>query len=197
MARTDRIEADAEVVARLGNSALAVPEAYEDAWTGIRWRIRARAFAHVMVAPAGFESSFRDVTGVADPTACSPSASPAMSCSPWFTAAGRSISRHGHRRSSGWRPPTTPTGRMSPIWSSSGARSAQPNPAAPLSRSLATTHYAATATATQRGVPGNYRAPTLTLSGTRKIVLQIRHLLVDVESRHIVQLVAKQLYCLG
>ena len=40
----------------------------EDAWTGIRWRIRAKTFAHVMVAQAGFESSFRDATGVADPT---------------------------------------------------------------------------------------------------------------------------------
>ena len=69
MARTDRIEPDAEVVARLGRTALALPETYEeDAWTGIRWRIRAKTFAHVMVAQAGFESSFRDVTGVADPT---------------------------------------------------------------------------------------------------------------------------------
>ena len=31
-------------------------------------RIRAKTFAHVMVAQPGFESSFRDVTGVADPT---------------------------------------------------------------------------------------------------------------------------------
>ena len=69
MARTDRIEPDAEVVARLGATALALPEAYEeDAWTGIRWRIRAKTFAHVMVAQEGFESSFRDITGVADPT---------------------------------------------------------------------------------------------------------------------------------
>jgi YjbR len=67
--RTDRIEPDAEVVARLAETALALPEAYEeDAWTGIRWRIRARTFAHVMVAQEGYESSFRDVTGVADPT---------------------------------------------------------------------------------------------------------------------------------
>ena len=69
MARTDRIEPDVEVVARLGTTALALPEAYEeDAWTGIRWRIRAKTFAHVMVAQAGFESSFRDITGVADAT---------------------------------------------------------------------------------------------------------------------------------
>jgi hypothetical protein len=69
MARADRIEPDPEVVARLGTIALALPEAYEeDAWTGIRWRIRARTFDHVMVAQPGFESSFRDLTGVADPT---------------------------------------------------------------------------------------------------------------------------------
>jgi hypothetical protein len=69
MARRDRIEPDAEVVARLSATALALPDAYEeDAWTGVRWRIRAKTFAHVMVAQAGYESSFRDATGVAEPT---------------------------------------------------------------------------------------------------------------------------------
>jgi hypothetical protein len=69
MARADRIEPDAAVVARLGATALALPGAYEEeAWTGVRWRIRARTFAHVMVAQAGFESSFRDLTGVSEPT---------------------------------------------------------------------------------------------------------------------------------
>ena len=69
MTRPDRIEPDADVVARLAFAALALPEAYEeDAWTGVRWRIRAKTFAHVMVAQAGFESSFRDATGIAVPT---------------------------------------------------------------------------------------------------------------------------------
>jgi hypothetical protein len=69
MARTERIEPDAEVVARLGITALALPETYEeDAWTGVRWRIRAKTFAHVMVAQVGFESSFRDITGIAAPS---------------------------------------------------------------------------------------------------------------------------------
>jgi hypothetical protein len=69
MARTDRIEPESEVVARLGATALALPEAHEeDAWTGVRWRIRTKTFAHVMVAQAGFESSFRDITGIADTT---------------------------------------------------------------------------------------------------------------------------------
>jgi len=49
--------------------ALALPEASEeDAWTGVRWRIRARTFAHVMVAQEGFESSYRDFTGITEPT---------------------------------------------------------------------------------------------------------------------------------
>jgi hypothetical protein len=48
MAWTDRIGPDAEVVARLGKTALALPEAYEhQAWTGIGWRIRTKTFAHV------------------------------------------------------------------------------------------------------------------------------------------------------
>jgi hypothetical protein len=69
VARAERIEPDAEVVARLAGTALALPETYEeDAWTGVRWRIRAKTFAHVMVAQAGFESSFRDITGIGDPT---------------------------------------------------------------------------------------------------------------------------------
>ena len=67
--RTPRIEPAGEVVARLAGVALALPEAYEeDAWTGVRWRIRAKTFAHVMVGQAGYESSFRSITGVADPT---------------------------------------------------------------------------------------------------------------------------------
>ena len=57
------------MVARLAETALALPEAYEeDAWTGVRWRIRSKTFAHVMVAQAGYESSFRDITGIAEPT---------------------------------------------------------------------------------------------------------------------------------
>lgn len=69
MTRTDRIEPDGDVVARLATTALGLPEAYEeDAWTGVRWRIRATTFAHVMVAQVGFESSFRDITGISDPT---------------------------------------------------------------------------------------------------------------------------------
>ena len=69
MARADRIEPDAEVVARLGATALALPEAYEeDAWTGVRWRVRNKTFAHVLVAQEGYTSAYREMTGVTEPT---------------------------------------------------------------------------------------------------------------------------------
>jgi hypothetical protein len=43
---------------------MALPEAYEeDAWTGVRWAVRRKTFAHVMVAQRGFESAYRDITG--------------------------------------------------------------------------------------------------------------------------------------
>lgn len=63
-----RIEPTADVVRRVAATAAALPDAVEeDAWTGVRWRIRTRTFAHVMVAQEGYESSYRDITG--DPTA--------------------------------------------------------------------------------------------------------------------------------
>jgi YjbR len=69
MARRDRLEPDADMIDRVRAAALALPETLEeDAWTGVRWRIRTKTFAHIMVAQLGFESSFRDITGVADPT---------------------------------------------------------------------------------------------------------------------------------
>ena len=69
MSRPPRIEPAVDVVARVASIALALPEAYEeDAWTGVRWRVRSHTFAHVMVAQAGYESSFRTITGVAHPT---------------------------------------------------------------------------------------------------------------------------------
>ena len=56
MPRQPRIEPSGEVVARVASFALALPEAYEeDAWKGVRWRIRKRTFAHVigLVEPGG------------------------------------------------------------------------------------------------------------------------------------------------
>jgi hypothetical protein len=48
-----RPEPDPALVARVGRIALALPEAHEeDAWTGVRWRVRTRTFAHVLVLTA-------------------------------------------------------------------------------------------------------------------------------------------------
>ncbi|NYD43234.1 MmcQ/YjbR family DNA-binding protein [Nocardioides panaciterrulae] len=69
MPRTPRIEPSGEVVARVASSSLALPDAYEeDAWTGVRWRVRNKTFAHVLVAQEGYTSAYRDMTGVAEPT---------------------------------------------------------------------------------------------------------------------------------
>ncbi|HEY0949049.1 MmcQ/YjbR family DNA-binding protein [Nocardioides sp.] len=63
-----RLEPEAAVVRRLGAIARPLPDAYEeDAWTGVRWRVRAKTFAHVMVAQEGYESAYRDITGDATP----------------------------------------------------------------------------------------------------------------------------------
>ena len=44
-----RPEPDPQLVARVGEVALGLPDAHEeDAWTGVRWRIRQRTFAHVV-----------------------------------------------------------------------------------------------------------------------------------------------------
>lgn len=49
--------------------ALALPDAYEeDAWTGVRWRVRNKTFAHVAVSQEGYLSAYRDLTGVTHPT---------------------------------------------------------------------------------------------------------------------------------
>lgn len=69
MSRPSRIEPSGEVVARIASTALALPDAYEqDAWTGVRWRVRNKTFAHVLVAQEGYTSAYRDMTGVTGPT---------------------------------------------------------------------------------------------------------------------------------
>ncbi len=69
MSRTPRIEPSVDDVARVASTALALPDAYEeDAWTGVRWRVRGKTFAHVLVAQEGYTSAYRDMTGVTEPT---------------------------------------------------------------------------------------------------------------------------------
>ena len=56
-------------MARLAATALALPEAYEeDAWTGVRWRIRAKTFAHVLVAQEGYSRRTATSPASAEPT---------------------------------------------------------------------------------------------------------------------------------
>jgi hypothetical protein len=98
MASRDRVEPEADVVARLSATALA-PDAYEeDAWTGVRWRIRAKTFSHVMVAQPGFESSLRDITGIADPTTVLT-----------FHATGEELLALAHSGLPFYKPPWSPT----------------------------------------------------------------------------------------
>jgi hypothetical protein len=99
MARRHRIEPDPGIVARLASTALALPEVHEEeTWTGVRWRIRAKTFAHVMVAQEGFESSFRDITGLAAPTTVLT-----------FRATGDELLALVHAGLSFYKPPWSPT----------------------------------------------------------------------------------------
>ena len=69
MSMPPRIEPSGHVVARIACTALALPDAYEqDAWTGVRWRVRNKTFAHVLVSQHGYASAHRDMTGVTEPT---------------------------------------------------------------------------------------------------------------------------------
>ena len=64
-----RPEPDPRFIRRVASAALALPGAYEeDAWTGVRWRVRNKTFAHVLVAQEGYTSAYRDITGVTEPT---------------------------------------------------------------------------------------------------------------------------------
>jgi predicted DNA-binding protein (MmcQ/YjbR family) len=67
--RPPRIEPSGDVVARIASTALALPDAYEeDAWTGVRWRVRGKTFAHVLVSQEGYTSAYRAMTGTTEPT---------------------------------------------------------------------------------------------------------------------------------
>lgn len=99
MARRERIEPAVEVVQAVRATALALPEAIEEeAWTGVRWRVRAKTFAHVMVAQEGYESSFRDLTGIVEPTTVLT-----------FRAAGDELLALVHLGLPFYKPPWSPT----------------------------------------------------------------------------------------
>src|SRR6478609_4953653 len=99
VSRPPRIEPSGDVVARLGSTALALPDAYEeDAWTGIRWRVRSKTFAHVLVAQEGYTSAYRDVTGVTEPTTVLT-----------FRSSGEELSALVNAGPPFYRPPWSPT----------------------------------------------------------------------------------------
>jgi hypothetical protein len=87
------------VVARLAATALALPEAYEeDAWTGVRWRVRTKTFAHVLVAQEGYTSAYRDATGISDATTVLT-----------FRSSGDELLALAHAGLPFYRPPWSPT----------------------------------------------------------------------------------------
>ncbi|MGB7819078.1 MAG: MmcQ/YjbR family DNA-binding protein [Ornithinibacter sp.] len=99
MSKPSRIEPSGDVVARVAFTALALPDAYEeDAWTGVRWRVRNRTFAHVVVAQEGYTSAYRDMTGVTTPTTVLT-----------FRSSGDELQALAHAGPPFYRPPWSPT----------------------------------------------------------------------------------------
>lgn len=94
-----RIEPDTEVVGRLREIAIRLPDAYEeDAWTGVRWRVRKKTFGHVMVAQDGYESAYREITGLPGPETIVT-----------FHAAGDELLALTHAGLPFYKPPWSPT----------------------------------------------------------------------------------------
>lgn len=53
-----------EIVGPLREICLGLPDAYEErAWTGTRWRVRGRTFAHVLTVDAGGDTAYARVAG--------------------------------------------------------------------------------------------------------------------------------------
>ena len=60
-------EIDPELLTRLSRICSALPEVVEeDAWVGVRWRIRGRTFAHVLPIIDGRPPSYGDAAGIDD-----------------------------------------------------------------------------------------------------------------------------------
>lgn len=99
MPRPPRIEPSTDVVTRVASTASRLPDAYEeDAWTGVRWRVRKKTFAHVLVAQEGYTSAYRDLTGVTEPTTVLT-----------FRASGEELVALSNAGPRFYRPPWSPT----------------------------------------------------------------------------------------
>ena len=65
---TTRPEVPVEIVARLRTICRALPEVQEqDAWVGLRWRIRGKTFAHVLMIAAGWPPAYAKAAAIAGP----------------------------------------------------------------------------------------------------------------------------------
>jgi hypothetical protein len=59
-----RVEVPAKISAAVRATCLALPEAYEEpAWTGTRWRVRTRTFAHVLTVAGGWPPVYARAAG--------------------------------------------------------------------------------------------------------------------------------------
>jgi hypothetical protein len=60
----DKPDVPLEIVARLSEICLALPDAYEEeAWVGERWRVRKRTFAHVLMVEEGYPPAYARAVG--------------------------------------------------------------------------------------------------------------------------------------
>ncbi len=65
---TDRGDVPDEILDRLRAICLALPETHEEtAWVGVRWRIRQRTFAHVLIARPDHEMAYARAAGSTEP----------------------------------------------------------------------------------------------------------------------------------
>jgi hypothetical protein len=65
---TARRDVSPAVVTRLAAICLALPEAREeDAWTGVRWRVGSKTFAHVVAIDGGWPPAYARAAGTAGP----------------------------------------------------------------------------------------------------------------------------------
>ncbi len=68
MERMRRPEPPQELVDRLRRVAGSLPDAYEEeAWTGLRWRVRGRTFVHVVQVEQGGSPAFTAAAGTPGP----------------------------------------------------------------------------------------------------------------------------------